>query len=288
MKITSLFVAGAAMLIFNSCSSDNDSTTEVLEPPTSFNHFTVTSTATAPDGSPTANSYTYTENLMDQKRYSVTQDGTTTQRYFYVNGLLSQSLLGFSFGYDASGKIDEIVRLIGEADEVPLELKYRFVHPQQNVMYCERMVWATEPPEILYRNILEFDADGNVIKAGPDLDLDGIMDHYNQLTYANGDLTNVQVWNGTSAQFSYSDVKDNFCLLDDNTYGKKVRRAMCSEYYAGANFETNLGHSAHVLADETPAPDYVLLSNGFYQKKTTLTIFDDNSQNETVVEFFLD
>ena len=285
---TKLFTLAAIAMLFFSCTGDDNSTIPNLEPPTSFSHFTVTATTTAPDGGASPESYTYTENLVDGKRFSVTAEGTTTQRYFYANGLLTQSILGHSFTYNASGNIDKINRVIGEPGDVAMELKYRFIHPQENVMYCERMVWAPEPTEILHRNIMEFDAEGNVVKAGPDSDLDGVMDHFNEFTYTNGDLTNVQIWNGTSAQFTYSNVKDNFCLLDDNTYGKKVRRAMCSEYYSGANFETNLGHSRHVLADEMPVPVYEVWANGFYQKKTTLTIFDDNSQNETVVEFFID
>lgn len=286
---TKLFsLAGFAMLFF-SC-SDDDNNDVVTNDEVSFSHFTVTSTTTHADSGLSPESYTRTENLMDEKRFSVTFDGLTTQRFFYTDGLLVQAPQEspVHFHYDSSGRFAGADKLINE-ESIAQSVNYRFVHPSASIVYSERVSLSYNDPstQIIYRNILEFDADGNVVKAGPDQNLDGVMDHFNQFTYSDGDLVHIQFWDGTSRAFSYSTIKDNFYLIDDNTYGKKMRRTMCAELYVGTDWETNLGHSKHLLASEPLGSAFDLLANNFYKKKTTTTLLEAGAENETVIEFFL-
>lgn len=282
------FLAGFAMLFF-SCSED-DNNDVAANSDLSFTRFTVTSTTTYADGSLSPDNYSITENLVNQKRFSVTANGETAQRYFYTDGLLVQAPQEspVHFHYD-NARLAGADKLINE-EGVAQSVTYRYTHPAPNIMYCERTTASYNDPNatIIYRNILEFNADDNVIKAGPDQNLDGVMDHFNQFTYTNGDLVSIQLWNGSIQNFSYSTINDNFNFIDDNTYGKKVRRAMCAELYAGTNWETNLGHSKHLRLNESMEPVFNLLPNGFYQKKTTTTTLEAGAQNETVTEFFFD
>lgn len=284
MSTKHLFLAGFAMLFF-SCASDDSDNPPVANNEDTFSHFTVTTTTTNADGSPGPGNSTFTENLVNEKRFSVTQNGETAQRYFYTDGLISAAQ-GYHFYYDASGLV-AIDRIINQ-DGVAISLYYRFVNPSSNVMFCEKMSTYYNDPdaEILYRNILEFDADGNVVKAGPDADLDGVMDHSNTFAYSDGDLVSIQFWNGSTQSFSYSTTKDNFYVIDGNTFGKKVLRAMCAEAYVSTNWETNLGHSKHVLLSEPLNPAYEVLASNFYKKRTTVMPLGNGAHTDTVVEFF--
>ncbi|MFT3793860.1 hypothetical protein [Flavobacterium sp.] len=279
---TKLFsLAGIAMLFF-SCSDDDPTPYTIPD----FSHFTLTSTTTLADGSPSPDNYSYTENLLDGKRFSVTQDGVTTQRYFYDTNMKLTATPDTRLYYNNQLQLIGAQKMVLE-DGVLQQVNYRFVHASYKVTYAERLDGFYTDPEaqIVYRNILEFEGD-NVVKAGPDSNLDGMMDHVNRFTYSDGDLVKIQLWDGSEQNFSYSTLYDNFNKLDNKTYGIETRRVLCAEQYVGTDWPDNLGHSMHVLAND-PDSDYVVSPTSiYYQKKTTLTPLADGVENETVIEFF--
>lgn len=154
-------------------------------------------------------------------------------------------------------------------DNVPETIYYRFVNPSADVVYSEKLTLAYDNPatQIVYRNILVFDADDNVVKAGKDENLDGTIDagRENNFVHQQGDLTGAQFYNGTSRTFDYSAIVDNMGVLDDNSYGKRVRRAVCAENYAWL-WQDGFSQSRHLPAEAALQHSYVVPDNGFYKK----------------------
>jgi len=92
------------------------------------------------------------------------------------------------------------------------------------------------------------------------------MDAENHFTYQNNDLIRAEISDGSTLTFEYSDIIDNFSILEDNTYSKKLPRLMCAESFAGAfqisTAVANLSHSKHLLASEALAATYETFDNG--------------------------
>lgn len=287
MKITSLFAAGAALL-FISCSDDDDrnaigNVTDEI----SFSHYTYDSTITNAQH-PEANShYFFTGNIVDGKLFSITtQDGVTTQKYFY-NGDLLTAANNTQFFYDNSGNVIAAQKLITESEGGNAMIYYRFIHPLPNVVYSERLSapYDSASPELIWRNILEFDSNENVVKAGNDQNRDGIMDAINTFSYTNENLVSMHKVDGTTQTFSYATIIDNFSVLEDNSYGKKLRRIICAEHYALGDFANGFSQSRNLLSATAAQDNYEVLDNNFYKKKTVSTNVEA-VHNEIVTEFF--
>lgn len=169
-------------------------------------------------------------NLQNGKLFSVTHEvflngasqGTsgTNQHYFYKNNLLSSVVFDNDVrGFYYNGKNE----LIGADRKLTGNIYYRFVHQSDKVVFCEKLdlPYDDSSAKISHRYILEFDDNNNVVKAGLDSDLDGVMDYVNQYFYDNDNLVSAQMSNGNSHTYDYSSVINNFNVLDDNTFGKK-------------------------------------------------------------------
>jgi hypothetical protein len=106
-------------------------------------------------------------------------------------------------------------------------------------------------------------------------------------------LVTAHIHNGTTLDFTYSDIVDNFSVLDDNTYGKRVRRLMCGDIYGGTftnlGSVPNLSHSHHLLASEVSSSAYTVFDTGYYQTRiSTLNSVDPASERIVKTEFFFD
>ncbi|MDR6300274.1 hypothetical protein [Mesonia maritima] len=128
---------------------------------------------------------------------------------------------------------------------------YRIIHNGNNIDYFERLTGSLENPntEVIIRHILKFDNNDNVIKAGIDQDLDGVMDFENKFIYdESNNLTTIEMANGTTVNISYSSIKNTKSFVLDNSFGKRVRRLFCSEVYGSSMTEAieNLEHSTHL------------------------------------------
>lgn len=166
---------------------------------------------------------------------------------------------------------------------------YRFIHVSSTVVYFERVTlpYNDSSAQIQHRNIIEFDQDNNVIKAGRDNDLDGVINSEYQYSYANENLISVQKANGTTLSFEYSNVINNFSVLHQNSYGKKVLGLLNSEYYSYFTEIEAINQSRNLLTADLLNGMYEVLSNNYYKKKTVVQdLFDNTLHNVTVTEFF--
>lgn len=65
------------------------------------------------------------------------------------------------------------------------------------------------------------------------------MDYQNKFTYdVNNNLTKLEMENGTTANISYSTIKNTKSFVLDNSFGKRTRRLLCSEVYGYSMTET--------------------------------------------------
>lgn len=145
----------------------------------------------------------YQDGLLVSYLDYLTYDSTSRVRKFY---------------YDENSKLVESKLLVyGE------EHYYRFNYLSENVVYFEKITlpYNDSNAQIIYRNIAVFDGD-DIIQAGNDINLDGVMDQINNFQYSNGDL--VLAYNDNETlMFNYSNVMNNMNILLDNSYGKKIK-----------------------------------------------------------------
>jgi len=287
MKITSLIAAGAAMLFISCSDSDDRNIVGNIADEVSFSHYTYDSTITNAEH-PEANShYFFTGNIADGKLFSITtQDGITTQKYFYDGDLLTAAN-NTQFFYDNSGNVIGAQKLITESEGGNAMVYYRFIHPSANVVYSERLSapYDSASPELIWRNILEFDNNQEVVKAGRDQNLDGIIDAINTFSYSNENLVSMQKPDGIAQAFSYAAIIDNFSVLEDHSYGKKLRRIICAEHYAWGDFANGFSQSRNLLSTAAAQDEYEVLDNNFYKKKT-VSASVEAVHSEIVTEFF--
>lgn len=159
--------------------------------------------------------------------------------YEYENGLLRlySSINGEEiYFYDNQNRIVGVEKKYIDLNRIDYE---RFIYKPDNVVYCEKLnlPYNDSNAKITWRNILEFDSNNNVVKAGYDDDLDGDLENvngsmFNVFEYKNNNL----VIDGSELIYGYKDVKDNFSFIYDNTYGKKNRRVLSSDYFSTGYF----------------------------------------------------
>ncbi|TGD56873.1 hypothetical protein [Flavobacterium humi] len=241
-------------------------------------------------------------NILDNKFFSedseviyngVSQGVQTHQNYFYSNNLLSTRKADDDkkdFFYDGNQNLIGLNwAKLGQNDGTyHLLANYRFSHHPNNIVFVERISLPYNDPaaEIQRRCIVQFDSNDNIIKAGTDADLNGVMDNENLFFYTNDNLTSIQKSNGEVLTFEYSNVINNFMVLNYNSYGKKVYRLMCSEWHSML-YNNDFENSKNLKNQEASDATYEVLSNGYYKKKTKTMVFPENqAQNTTTTEFF--
>lgn len=166
---------------------------------------------------------------------------------------------------------------------------YRLVHMSSSMVYFERinLPYNDSSVQIQSRHIIEFDQNNNVIIAGNDNDLDGVISNKYQYSYFNGNLISVKKPNNTILTFEYSNVIDNFSVLREHSYGKKNLALFNSEYYAVFNENNPSLQSLNLSTTDLANDSYEVLTNNYYKKKT---VVEDTGINNfsliTVTEFF--
>lgn len=291
MKYLSFFGLLVFVLTMESCTSDlvTESNSEV-----DFAHYTIDDLHSY-TGSPAATYQVFTTgNLFNNKMFSSTsevfiggvgQGQSTVQHYFYTGNLLSSVVFDQdirSFYYDGAQK------LIGADRETSSShIYYRYVEQPGNLVFCERLSLPYDNVDAVInaRSILQFNADDEVIMAGSDSNLDGVMDNVNTFTYSNNNLMTLSYYNGNTEVYNYSTIVDNFSVLRDNSHGKKVARLMCCESFCGLSYD--LKYSKNVLLQDSTQETYEVLSNNYYKKKTKVeNSIDPDAQYTTTTEFF--
>lgn len=216
----------------------------------------------------------------------------TTQTYFYNGDLLVSQIdtHGYDrvrdFYYDASDRmVGAKMTLNGSVVNY-----YRFVYVTDNIIYFEKIALPYNDPAttILSRNIIEFDGNDNIIKAGRDANLDGIVENQNLFSYVNNNLASITKADGTVQNFDYSNVIDSFMVLNDKSFGKRNLRIVESEDYVAISTLTRF-QSLNVLSQDLINYGYAVLSTNYYKKKTVIRASTEPAgQNTTTTEFFFD
>lgn len=246
-------------------------------------------------------------NLSDGKLFSETTEQfvngvsqgvpTTNQRFFYVNNRLDHKVsVGMTvyYYYDANGNLVGATGTIaGFGPSSPEQHLYeRYVHLANNIIYCESVSLPYNDPNTVVgsRKILQRDAEGNVISAGIDPDLDGIASNVYHYTYNDGDLISMQKPDGSVVNVAYSNVIDSYSHLEEFSCGKQVRQFPCAHVFANGNISAyhNLRYSKHVPSDDVVQNNYQLMPDNFYFKKTFTSndVFGLPGQRTEETEFF--
>lgn len=291
-----LSLAGFAMLLF-SCSDDDATTVPISNNADAvFDYYTVESTSTQTATGSTSGFFV-TANLQDEKFFSETRENflngvgqgqSTEQHYFYEDGLLVKRVYPGDireFTYDAERRLIAIHWQFNDN-----HLYYRMVYQTDGRIYFERLTLPNDDPAttIAFRNVIELDANDNVVKAGRDTDLDGVANWYNTFGYnADGNLTSIFNYSsGTTTTIDYAPIKDNFAQLQINTHGKKNLMVYQAECY------TNL-----IVDDMRQSPDLRMIDTQealietqglpYYFRKTKTTTSAD-VENVTVTTFYFE
>jgi hypothetical protein len=283
-------------LFLASCSND-DNETVVSDVITGYK---ITSTTDYDDSSQPDYKMITTGILVDGKLHSEsveafvgnvsTGPAITQQEYFYTNGLLTHSETSGTFQDDYF--YDNQNRFIGAQRNYTAgyALNYRFIHQSDNTVYCERLNLPYNDPNavVAQRMILNFDENDNVISAGYDNDLDGVITNLYTYTYVDNNLTSVQKPDGTIINYDYSGVIDTSNKLRELSFGKRFLRMICSENYCnGSVFD--LDYSKNINSDAVISEAYEVLSNNYYNKKTRVeSFYNPNAQHTDETEFFFE
>ncbi len=294
-------LSGLLMMIFFLVSCSNDSDSGSSNTNSQITGYELRSKSVFDDlAMPTLETVTI-GNLQNGKLFSETVENfsngvsqgspVTTQTHFYVGEDLVKQIDHSSdrvreFYYDAEHHlIGAKMTIEGSSTSY-----YRIVHVSDALVYFERLSlpYTDVAATILYRNVIEFDANDNIIKAGKDNNLDGVAESPNQFLYANNNLVSITWADGTVQNFDYSNVIDSFSVLNDKSYGKRNLRVIESESYVNAVVEGKFP-TVNVSSEELSAHVYDVLSTNFYKKKTvTRNSSSPAGQNVITTEFFFD
>lgn len=278
-------------LIMTSCSEES---TPSIEDSSQITGYKITNYHDFDD--PTLEDYNFvtTGTLVNGKMHTLSTESffnnisqgnlTSQQVYFYTNDLLTE--INRSSGLIDNYFYDSLNRFVGATRVFPSGsvLHYRFVYPNESTVYCERLNLPYSDPsaEATGRSILIFDESGNVISAGFDNDLDGIISYQFNYSYENGNLMSVTKPDGTIENYNYSSIIDTRYKLDELSYGKRVLRLICSETYC-YGIAHSLRYNKNLTSQMASEALFEVLPNNFYNKKS---IFQDlsNPSGQTITE----
>lgn len=278
------------LLFMVSCESDSIENTNAV-----ITGYKYTSTTDYPDPALPDYSRIVIGNLSNGKLFSETTEEfvngvsqgtpTTEQHFFYSNNRLDQRVftddLTVYYYYDTNNNLVGATGLFFGGAYV----YERYVHQSNNTIYCERIdVPYNDPAAIVsMRFILQLNSDGNIIAASTDTGLNGVGQNIHTYTYSSGNLTSMQKPDGTVVNLSYSAVIDTYSYLQELSCGKQVLLFTSAADFAGGYIQTisELRYSKNVNSQDFSTGTYLLMPDGFYNKKTT---FDGSHTMET--EFF--
>ncbi len=289
MKTVHLFLSIFAMsLLFTACSSDDDNNqqqedTTQLDPVITGSKITFLGVPTDQNAPVFKEILTTTINN-NKKQLAVREFfrddisyGITTQAVYTFN---ADGKISKFAREEANGQIvreyfyDDQQRLIGAnlGAETPYRY-FRFPQISENITYFEEISLPYNDPnaEVRSRYIIQFDENDNIIKAGKDFDFDGNMEGENNFQYdSNNNLISGQMASGETFSIAYSSIIDTEQYLQDNTFGKKMNRILCGEWFGGTSthYFNDGAQSFNVTLEESQQNIFETLSNNFYFKKT--------------------
>lgn len=230
-------------------------------------------------------------NLVNNRLFSETRLDPVTfaemesiQLYHYEGSRLVSVNTGFTFEeflYDASGQV--VAR--NYYDDTMNNNFQKYTFQPGNMVYVEGLSAAYGNPdsEVISRTIVQFDAEDNLIAAGFDDNMDGVMDATKTYTYENGNLVTADI--GSEVRhFTFSDIRNNFSYLYDNTFGKKLYRLRSANQYAlGAVYNADM-HSRNLTTEALDWSEYERADGGFYSKSIHAYTFG-GGYSTTTTEF---
>ena len=306
MKTVHLFLSIFALSqLFTACSSDDDNSqqqedTTQLDPVITAAKITYLGIPEDPNLGVVKSIYTTTIN--DNKKQLMIREffrddisyGITTQEIYEFNA--SGTVAVFS-REEVNGQIvreyfyDNQQRLVGASLGAETPHRYfRFPHISENISYFEEISLPYNDPntEVRRRYIMEFDENDNIIKAGKDFDFDGNMDSINSFQYDNNNnLISGQMASGETFSIAYSSIIDTEQYLQDKTFGKKMNRILCGEWFGGTSthYFNDGAQSFNVTLEESQQNTFETLSNNFYFKKIITVEGIPNLEESYTIEY---
>lgn len=193
-------------------------------------------------------SFTYQDNLLVSHMDHVAPNGGNRIRNFY---------------YDSSSKLVGSTMIINGGESY-----YRFNYVTNDLIYYEHISLPYNDPnaQINSRYIAVFEGD-NIVQAGRDSNLDGVMDNINYFQYSNGNLISANNA-AQSITIDYSNVVNNSNVLYDNSFGKKNNRITCIQGFSLPSFDSVvLGYSKNLTNDELLEATYEVHPSNYYHLK---------------------
>ena len=225
----------------------------------------------------------------------VNQDVQLLQSFTYQNNKLASHTMHqltamprvMNFFYDSNSKLIGCTNIVNSTSEG----YYRFVHTTNDIIYFEKISLPYNDPntQVMSRYIAVFEGD-DIVQAGRDYNLDGVMENANSFQYNNGNL--ISATNSTeSLALNYTSTLNNMTALHDNSYGKKNKRIVCIESFCSTNFQAVLSCSKNLTTNEFLDATYEIHPSNYYHLKTDSYSFFDNMFNLPVTitnttEFF--
>lgn len=289
-KIFTFFTAILLLVLNFSCSNNDDDSSSIPN----FSYFTLENITDYSDPN-TATSIWMSKGYLNNNKIkevasvnSVTNQEYTMLSYTYTNGLLTTQSMAYEFTnyyYDSQN------RLIASywMDDTSQTSYNRYNYVTTSKVYCENITLPYDDPstQIISRVILEFDSNDNVVKAGVDSNLDGISESENTFEYTNNNMTAIHFSDGTETLFQYSNIKDNFTYIYDNSYGKQNRRLLNAIYFTNQNLNY-FGFSENLTQNDVSNSSFVLLGNGYFMNKKSVSVLSNPSAVQTLtIKFFL-
>lgn len=303
-KVFMKYVFSIVVLFFFSCSTDSE--TENINTETQISSYKITINSQSTDADFPYNGQTIYNGIVQNGKI------TEVNNEFFLNGIgqgvnvnvslsyLDDLLISHmdhnsvdgspkvrNFYYDSNSKLICSTMIInGE------ELYYRFNHVSDNLVYFEKITlpYNDVDAQIQRRYIAVFEGD-DIVQAGLDYNLDGVMDNVNHFQYSNGNL--VLATNSTqSIATDYSNVINNINVLYDNSYGKKNKRITCIEAFSFSDVSSvPASFSKNLTNDELLGATYEIHPSNYYHTKSNSSVVGPpaNSFNATITqttEFF--
>lgn len=189
------------------------------------------------------------------------------------------------FYYDANSKLIGVKMTFYQQDRF-----YRLVYLTNNVVYLERISapYNDMAAQILRRNIVVFDNDDNIVQAGVDMDLDGVVENVNTYTYSDNNLVNANL-NGNLHTFQYSTMINNKGYIKDATFGKRNLRLINAELYSYGIIQSpefDYLNSQNLLSSEINNGTDEVRSDNFVKKHISTELFPEGATVTTTEYFF--
>lgn len=192
------------------------------------------------------------------------------------------------FYYNETNQLKGIFWKFSDHHQESYERYYRIIHISDSEVYFESLHDNYDNPNASFnRIILHFDEDDNIVKAGYDQDLDGVMDISSSFEYQDNNLVTINHHNGNTYQMSYTDKINTKLFLRDNSYSKKTHRILCAQIYNLHNHSTRLFDLSYNLSTESLVNNvYEFEENGFYNKKIEVENLPEATITRTEEYFF--